>query len=74
MTEQKEILMLKTITATYASKTTVVNVVDELINDGLPREKIYSDDAKIQVKVMVPEAEASGIMQILNRHEPTDIS
>lgn len=66
--------MFKTITATYASKTTVTNVVDELINDGLPREKIYNDDATMQVKVMIPETEVSGIMQILNRHEPTQIS
>lgn len=66
--------MLKTITATYASKTAVTNVVDELINDGLPREKIYSDEATMQVKVNIPKVEESGIMQILNRHEPTEIS
>jgi len=66
--------MFKTITATYSSKTTIANVVDELINDGIPREKIYSDDATMQVKVMVPETGVSGIKEILNRHEPTDIS
>ncbi len=32
--------MFKTITATYASKATVANVVEELVNDGIPREKI----------------------------------
>jgi len=73
-TNQKEILMLKTITATYASKTTVANVVDELVNDGIPREKIYSDDTTMQVKVMVPETGVLGIEEILNRHEPTSIS
>lgn len=66
--------MLETITATYADKTTVTNVVDELINDGIPREKIYSDDTSLQVKVMVPESGVSGIKEILNRHEPTNIS
>jgi hypothetical protein len=66
--------MLKTVTATYASKTTVANVVDELINDGIPREEIYSDDATMQVKVMVPETGVSGIKEILIRHEPTEIS
>lgn len=66
--------MFKTITATYASKAAVTNVVDELINGGLPREKLYSDDATMQVKVIIPETEASGIMEILNRHEPTEIS
>ncbi len=48
--------MFKTISATYCSKTTVTHVVDELINDGLPREKTCSDDATMQVKVMIPEA------------------
>ncbi len=66
--------MFKTITATYASKTTVANVVDELINDGIPREKIYGDDATMQVKVMVPETGVAGVKEILNRHEPTEIS
>ena len=66
--------MFKTITATYASKTTVANVVDELVNADIPRKKIYSDDATMQVKVMVPETGVSGIKEILNRHEPTSIS
>lgn len=73
-TIQKEIFMLRTITATYASKTTVTNVVDELINGGLPSEKITSDDAALLVMVKVPETEVPGIMEILNRHEPTKIS
>ncbi|AVO40428.1 hypothetical protein [Simplicispira suum] len=66
--------MLKTLTATYASKATVANVVDELVNGGLPREKIYSDDTTMQVKVMVPEVEEPGVKEILNRHQPTSIS
>lgn len=66
--------MFKTITATYANKATLANVVDELVNGGLPREKIYSDDDAMQVKVMVPEVEAAGITDILNRHQPISIS
>lgn len=66
--------MLKTVTATYASQTTVSNVVDELINAGIPREKIYADGAPLQVKVMVPETGVEGLKEILNRHEPTTVS
>lgn len=66
--------MLETITATYANQTTVANVVDELINAGIPREKIYSDDAIMQVKVMVPETGVSGAREILHRHKPAEIS
>jgi hypothetical protein len=66
--------MLETITATYANQTTVANVVDELINAGIPREKIYSDDATMQVKVMVPATGVSAAKEILHRHKPAEIS
>lgn len=66
--------MFKTITATYASNATVTNVVNELVNDGMPSEKIYSDDTTLQVKVMVPGTGVAGMKEILNRHEPTSIS
>lgn len=66
--------MLTTITATYDSKATVANVVDELVNDGIPREKIYSDDTTLQVKVMAPESGVAGMRELLNRHNPTQIT
>lgn len=66
--------MFKTITATYDSETTLTNVVDDLINDGLPREKLFSDKSLLQIKVMVPEASESGIYEILKRHNPLKIS
>ena len=66
--------MLKTITATYDSKAAVANVVDDMINDGLTRDEIYSDDSTLQVKVMVPESGVEGIKELLNRHSPTSIT
>jgi len=74
MVDHQEIPMLKTVTATYISRAAVTNAVDELVNAGIPREEVYSDDAKIQVKVMVPESGISGVMEILGRHEPTIVS
>lgn len=65
--------MLKTITATYDSETTLTNVVDDLINDGLPREKVFRDDKLLQIKVMIPEVNESGIEEILKRHDPIKI-
>jgi hypothetical protein len=65
--------MFKTITATYDSETTLTNVVDDLINDGLPREKVFSDIKLLQIKVMVPEVSESGINEILKRHGPITI-
>ena len=68
------IMMLKTITANYDSKTTVANVVDDLVNDGIPREEIYRDDTAMQVKVMVPETGVAGIRELLQRHNPTNMN
>lgn len=66
--------MFKTITATYDSETTIANVVDDLINDGLPREKVFIDKTLLQIKVMIPEASESGINEILKQHSPIKIS
>lgn len=66
--------MFKTITATYDSETALTNVVDDLINDGLSREKVFRDDKLLQIKVMVPKVEESGINEILKRHSPINIS
>ena len=57
-----------------ASKAAVANVVDDMINDGLTRDEIYSDDSTLQVKVMVPESGVEGIKELLNRHSPTSIT
>lgn len=65
--------MTRTITATYDSKITLSNVVDDLVNDGLSREMIYRDDAALQIKVMIPETIESEIDLILKRHHPTEM-
>jgi len=66
--------VFKTITATYDSETTLANVVDDLVNHGLPREKVFSDNASLQVKVMVPETSEPEIDEILKRHSPVETS
>jgi hypothetical protein len=67
-------MMLKTITANYDGKTTVANVVDDLVNNGIPRDDIYRDDTGMQVKVMVPESGVPGIRELLKRHNPTNMN
>ncbi len=66
--------MLKTITANYDSKITVANVVDDMVNNGIPRDDIYRDDTGMQVKVMVPETGVQGIRELLQRHRPTNMN
>lgn len=65
--------MMKTITATFENKTALANVVDDLINDGLPSERIYSDEQAMQVKVMVSDSTESEVNAILTRHHPKEL-
>lgn len=62
--------MLKTNTATYDSKDTLANVVDDLINDGIPREQIFSDESTLEVKVTIPLTSEPEVSKILRRHNP----
>lgn len=61
---------MMTVTAHYQHTGTVMNVLDDLINHGIEREKIFADDANHEVKVMVPEVIEDEICEILNRHHP----
>lgn len=65
--------MTDAVVATYKDPKTVRNVEDDLLSSGIPNEKIKVDRDKAKVRVMVPEATKSEIMEILNRHEPTEI-
>ena len=65
--------MYKTITATYTDKWALENVADELANKDIPRENFFIDEKSSQVKVMMPDSAASEIMDILNRHGPTEV-
>ena len=63
--------MLKTVTATYGSRDTLTNVVDDLLSvGGIEREKIYADEDTCQVKVMIPAVTAPEVLEILGRHNP----
>jgi hypothetical protein len=66
----KEILMLTAITATDAGSATVAKVVDEMVRDGIPREKIYRDEDTMEAKAMVADVGIAGIQALLSRHAP----
>ena len=65
--------MTEAVVATYKDDKTVRNVEDDLLSTGIPNEKIKVDRDNRKVRVMVPEATKSEIMEILNRHEPAEI-
>ncbi|MEJ2258115.1 MAG: hypothetical protein P8X98_14185, partial [Woeseiaceae bacterium] len=59
--------------ASYKDAMTIKNVRDDLISTGIPGEKIKVDKDHFKVRVMVPERTKAEIMEILNRHEPSEI-
>ena len=65
--------MYKTFTATYTDKIALINVADEMINKNIPRENFFIDEKISQVKVMMPENTEAEIIEILNRHGPTEV-
>lgn len=48
----------------------VKNVVEDLINHGIERDKIYADEVAHEVMVMIPETMESATLKILKRHHP----
>lgn len=66
--------MAKVITATYSADATVQNVVDDLINIGLPTEKILADEGKKEVKVIAGASIEAEIKETLKRHKPDQVS
>jgi hypothetical protein len=66
--------MTITITATYEDTAALSNVLDDLINHGLEREKIYRDDDKMQIKVIIPRDIEPEIRTILKRHHPVVVN
>ncbi|MCB1701269.1 MAG: hypothetical protein KDI14_10570 [Halioglobus sp.] len=65
--------MTRIVTAIYASAETLVNVRDDLVSTGIPQEKIRINKDKRQVQVMSPDVTEAEIIEILNRHEPTQL-
>ena len=65
--------MTRTLTADFLSRDAARNAMDELLADGIDREKIFLDPESSQLKVMVPEITAREITEILNRHNPASI-
>lgn len=47
--------MTRTVTGVCDSVEKARNAVDELIYDGIDREKVYLDEETNQVKVMIPD-------------------
>ena len=62
--------MVKTLFAAYYESDAVKNVVEDLINHGIERDKIYADEVAHEVMVIIPEIMEQATLEILNRHHP----
>ena len=69
----KEENPVKTLTAYYVHKKTLPNVVDDLINIGIPAEEILADKETKSVKVVAPKVIEAEIKEVLQRHDPIRI-
>lgn len=65
--------MAKILTGRYASADAATAVLDDLINAGFDREKVFVDRDTAHVKVMTPSETEPEAREILNRHRPEEI-
>ncbi len=65
--------MTNALVATYKNVRTITNVEDDLLSTGIPNEKIKIDREHRKVRVMVPDATRAEVLEILNRHEPSEV-
>jgi len=65
--------MTKTVTAAYSTTAAARNALEELLADGIEREKIFLDTTRAELKVMIPDTIEPEITEILNRHQPTTV-
>jgi len=72
-----EMRMTKILTAKFASEDTLKNVEDDILNgqiSGFPREKIFVDKDKVEVKVIASAAIVSGIREIFESHGANSVT
>ena len=65
--------MTDAVVATYKDAKTITNVEDDLLSIGIPNEKIKVDKEHMKIRVMMPDATKSEILEILNRHAPSEV-
>jgi hypothetical protein len=70
----REEAMTKILTGRYDSIDKARNALDELINAGFDREKVFLDREKSLVKVMTPNDVEREAREIIDRHEPAEVT
>ncbi len=65
--------MTKILSGEFDSLDQARNALDDLINSGLDREKVFLDRDNTLVKVMIPNDIEREVREILDRHEPAAV-
>ena len=66
--------MTKTLTGKYDSPDKARNALDDLINIGFEREKVFLDRDNTLVKVITPNDVEREVREILDRHKPAEVT
>jgi hypothetical protein len=65
--------MLVTVTAKYSSIDKIRNAEEDLVATGIPSDEIFVDKETKQIKVRIAETAKPEILELLGRHDPTQI-
>lgn len=65
--------MTQALVATYKNVRAITNVEEDLLATGIPNEKIKIDMEHRKIRVFVPDDTRSEVMEILNRHMPSEV-
>lgn len=66
--------MTAVVTCTYDSADKVHNAREDLVATGIPQEEIFVDEDANQIKIVIADTAKPEIVEILTRHEPTQIN
>ena len=65
--------MTEAVVATYNDVTAVRNVEDDLRSTGIPMDEIRVDKDNFKIRVTIPNVTKAEVLEILNRHRPTEV-
>ena len=65
--------MTEAVVATFKDVKSIMNVEEDLLATGIPNEKIKVDKEHRKIRVFTPVETKSEVLEILNRHMPSEV-
>ena len=65
--------MTEAVVATFKDVKSIMNVEEDLLATGIPNEKIKIDKEHRKIRVFTPVETKSEVLEILNRHMPSEV-